>query len=93
MSKKIRQKLGLVQKEQMQILISVILSMVIIIAIWLIWFFPIEKTETKQSSNGFTKFAKEIINSFSIFEDKTYKKTEVDVNDLRERVFGDTIER
>lgn len=81
------------KKEQMQILISVALSMIIIISMWAIWFYPASPATNNKSSLGFTKFTKDIINSLSIFQDKSNKEAEIDVDDLRERVFGDTIER
>ncbi|MBU2575744.1 hypothetical protein KKF64_01480 [Patescibacteria group bacterium] len=81
------------KKEQMQILISVALSMIIIISMWAIWFYPASISTNNKSSLGFTKFTKDIINSLSIFQDKSNKEAEIDVDDLRERVFGDKIER
>lgn len=81
------------KKEQTQITIGVIISMIIIVFAWIIWFYPANSTKISQQDKGFKNFAKDIINSLTIFQDKSEPQEQVNIDDLRERVFGDTIAR
>ena len=80
------------KKQSQHIVIGVAISMIIIVFAWLAWFYPANNIKDDKKG-GFNNFAKEILNSLSIFADKTEDNKEIDVNDLRERVFGDTIAR
>jgi len=80
------------KKESFQILTAVLASMIVIITIWGIFFFPSQ--ENKKNSSGFIKFARELTSALTIFQDpKAQEPEQIDINDLRERVFGDKIER
>ena len=68
--------------------------MIVIITVWAIWFFPKTDSSASNRDTNYGNFKKDILNSFSVFNNSKDKEDiKVNVNDLRARVFGDTIER
>ncbi|MEK7189043.1 MAG: hypothetical protein AAB671_00860 [Patescibacteria group bacterium] len=74
-------------------LLAIVAAMAVIISAWSMWFLP---AETDRAGGGatFKDFKYDVLKSFSILNPAP-KKTEgkVNIDDLRSRVFGDTIER
>jgi len=64
-------------------------TMLVIIFAWYAWFYPKERAD---KSSEYEKFKQDIKSAFSIFksEGKKSDALEVDVDKLRQRVFGDT---
>jgi|TARA_B100001971_G_C18151477_1_gene516052 hypothetical protein len=91
-------KRKLTQKKQSpKIWIAVIASMAVIVAIWGLWLYPssIKLTRDQEAQSKFLDFKNKLNSAFSIFdkENSTPVSEEVDIQDLRERVFGDTTKR
>jgi len=65
----------------------------IVIMAWGIWFYPknISSLNSQKSTQGFESFKSELKDVFSIFKKEEVTYTEV--QKLRQRVFGDAIER
>lgn len=84
-------------KHSNYMLLVVIIGMAIIVAAWGIWFFPKTQISDAETGINFANFKRDVLKSFSVFaplEPKTENKVnKVNIDDLRARVFGDTIER
>lgn len=80
------------KNETKKILLASAGTMFVIVFAWYAWFYPKENTS---KSSEYEKFKQEIKSAFSVFksEEKKQDNPEVDVNDLRQRVFGDAIVR
>jgi len=79
------------KKNSRKLAICVIATMAIIITVWGAWFYP---KEIKKQSNSFESFTKSIEKAFSIFKKEEQKQEQSpDIQDLRQRVFGDKIEK
>jgi len=86
------------KKQSPKIWIAVIASMAVIIAIWGIWLYPssLKLTRNEEAQSKFLEFKNKLNNAFSIFDNSiadTTNEDEIDIDDLRERVFGDTTKR
>jgi len=79
-------------KHSRYILLVIILAMTVIISAWSIWFFPRETERTGETA--FKNFTHDVLESFSVFAPKPQKtKDKINVDDVRSRVFGNTIKR
>ena len=67
--------------------------MMFIISVWSIWFFPSYGTSDTDDIT-FESFKRDILKSFSVFAPESPKTdNKVNIDDLRSRVFGDSIKR
>ena len=74
-------------------LITIITAMALIVLAWSIWFFPAADT-SEANEMTFKSFTHDVLKSFSVFSPEPPKAdSKVNIDDLRSRVFGDTVTR
>lgn len=79
-------------KHATRMLATIIVAMTLIVSAWSIWFFPRERA-SQTGERSFRMFANDVLKSFSVFAPEEPAPDKVNLDDLRSRVFGDSIER
>jgi ammonia channel protein AmtB len=82
------------KKESHHILLGVVIAMILVLIAWLFWFYPSALKNVGDDGSAYSNFKSQIQESLSVFKPATSLTPQnIDVDDLRERVFGDSIKK